>query len=320
MRQAGRYLPEYRELRQSAENFLDFCYRPKLAAEATLQPIRRYGMDAAIVFSDILVVPHALGMDVTFETGRGPVLDAIGDAEGVKQLRAEPIVGRLNPVYETLATVRAELDKSTALIGFAGAPWTIATYMVEGGSSRDFATIKRWAFGDPDGFGGLIDRLVETISAHLIAQADAGADAVQIFDTWAGVLPENAFKRWCVEPVKAIVDRVRQKRPDLPIIGFPRGAGLLYQGYAAATGVNGVSIDSAVPTGWARDVLQKEATVQGNLDPQILVVGGDVLRAEVDRILRDLGNGRHIFNLGHGVVPETPPENVALLTSLLRGD
>lgn len=319
MRQAGRYLPEYRALRQEAENFLDFCYRPELSIEATLQPIRRYGMDAAIVFSDILVVPHALGMEVTFETGRGPVLDAIGDLEGVKRLRTEPLAARLEPVYETLGQVRAALDDRTALIGFAGAPWTIATYMVEGGSSRDFSTIKQWAFNDPDGFAALVETLVATISGHLIAQADAGADVVQIFDTWAGVLPPPAFQRWCIEPVAEIVRRIKEKRPNLPVIGFPRGAGISYQGYAAATGVDGLSLDSSVPTDWARDGLQKTVTLQGNLDPQVLVVGGDAMRAEVDRILGDLQGGAFIFNLGHGVVPETPPENVALLTSLLRG-
>ena len=319
MRQAGRYLPEYRELRKKAENFLDFCYRPELSVEATLQPIRRYGMDAAIVFSDILVIPHALGMAVTFETGHGPVLDAIGDLDGVKRLWPEPAADRLDPVYETLAEVRSALDDSTALIGFAGAPWTIATYMVEGGSSRDFAKVKRWALGDPDGFATLIEALVEAISGHLIAQADAGADAVQIFDTWASALPAAAFRRWCVAPVGEIVRRVKAKRPDVPVIGFPRGAGISYRDYASATRVDGLGLDSTVPTAWARDQLQGEVTLQGNLDPQILVVGGDTMRREIDRILGDLGAGAFIFNLGHGVVPETPPENVALLTSLLRG-
>jgi len=319
MRQAGRYLPEYRELRKKAENFLDFCYRPELSVEATLQPIRRYGMDAAIVFSDILVIPHALGMEVTFETGRGPCLDAIGDLDGVKRLRSEPLMERLDPVYETLGQVRSALDDSTALIGFAGAPWTIATYMVEGGSSRDFAKVKRWALGNPDSFATLIEALVEAISGHLIAQADAGADAVQIFDTWASAVPATAFQRWCVAPVGEIVRRVKAQRPNLPVIGFPRGAGIAFRGYAIATGVDGLGLDSTVPTAWARDQLQGEATLQGNLDPQVLVVGGDTMRREIERILNDLGDGRFIFNLGHGVVPETPPENVALLTSLLRG-
>ena len=318
MRQAGRYLPEYRELRADAKNFLDFCYRPELAIEATLQPIKRYGMDAAIVFSDILVVPDALGVEVSFETGHGPVVETVRDRAAVDALSLDGLEDHLAPVYETLTGVANALDDKTTLIGFAGAPWTIATYMVEGGSSRDFANTKRWAFSDPDGFGGLIDMLVAAISQHLICQARAGAEAVQIFDSWAGVLPEPLFRRWCVEPVAAIVQRVKAAHPELPIIGFPRGAGAAYLGYASATGVDAVGLDTTVPTQWAANHLQPDSVVQGNLDPLMLVVGGDAMRGEVERIRADLSGGGHVFNLGHGVIPETPPEHVAELASLLR--
>ena len=320
MRQAGRYLPEYRQLRGQSKNFLDFCYRPELAVEATLQPIKRYGMDAAIVFSDILVIPDALGVEVSFETGHGPKVKTVRDGVAVAALKLDRLEAHLEPVYETLSGVAATLDDKTALIGFAGAPWTIATYMVEGGSSRDFAAIKRWAFSDPDGFGVLIDVLVAAISRHLIRQAGAGAEVVQIFDSWAGVLPEPVFQRWCVEPVAAIVKQVKAAHPDLPIIGFPRGAGAAYRGYAAATGIDAVSLDTTVPTRWAARELQPDSVVQGNLDPLMLVVGGSAMAAEAERIVADLSGGGHVFNLGHGVVPETPPEHVAALASLLRGE
>ncbi len=318
MRQAGRYLPEYRELRGTAKNFLDFCYRPELAVEATLQPIKRYGMDAAIVFSDILVVPDALGVGVTFETGRGPIVEPVRGPDQIPKFDGERTEAHLAPVYETLSQVRAALDDQTALIGFAGAPWTIATYMVEGGSSRDFAATKRWAYADPDQFGALIDVLVHSISHHLICQARAGAEVVQIFDSWAGVLPAPMFQRWCVEPVAAIVRAVKAAHLDLPIIGFPRGAGAAYQGYAAATGVDAVGLDTTVPTQWAASHIQTDTVVQGNLDPIMLVAGGDAMNREIDRIVADLSGGGHIFNLGHGVVPETPPAHVEALTQRLR--
>lgn len=318
MRQAGRYLPEYRELRGRAKNFLDFCYRPELAVEATLQPIKRYGMDAAIVFSDILVIPDALDVDVSFETGRGPILTPVREAAGIPELDSARLESHLAPVYETLSRVREELDDHTALIGFAGAPWTIATYMVEGGSSRDFANIKRWAYGDAESFAKLIDVLVDAVSHHLILQARAGAEAVQIFDSWAGVLPAPMFRRWCLDPVAAIVRKVRAAEPELPIIGFPRGAGAAYLGYASATGVDAVGIDTTVPTQWAAEHLQPETVVQGNLDPIMLVTGGDPMIKEIDRIAADLSRGGHVFNLGHGVVPETSPDHVAALAKHLR--
>ncbi len=317
MRQAGRYLPEYRALRQRVGGFLELCYDPKLACEVTMQPIRRFGMDAAILFSDILVVPDALGQGVAFRDGEGPVLDAI-DGGGVDGLTEAGMVNRLAPVLETVERVRGELASEVALIGFAGAPWTVATYMVEGGSSKDFAAIKTWAFKDPDGFSRLIDLLARVTADYLIALIRSGVNVVQLFDTWAGVLPAWAFERWVVAPTRQIVDRVRATAPDIPIIGFPRGAGVSLVRFADGTGVDGVGLDSAVPLDWARDTLQSKVAVQGNLDPMMLVAGGDAMLDSARDILRTLGGGGLVFNLGHGVVPATPPEHVAALVSFVQ--
>ncbi len=317
MRQAGRYLPEYRSLRARSESFLDFCYRPDLATEATLQPVRRFAPDAAILFSDILVVPHALGQRVSFEEGEGPRLDAVRDGERASQLSDEGLVERLAPVYEVVQRVAAELSPEVALIGFAGAPWTVATYMVEGGTSRDFAQVKRFAYRDPTGFERLIDLLTEATVAHLQAQIAAGADVVQLFDSWAGVLSEPDFGRLVIEPTRRIVDRLKRSARPVPIIGFPRGAGVKYLAYLAGTGVDGIGLDQTVPVGWAQQHLQSMATVQGNLDPEVLVVGGERLDAEVRRIVGALGGGPFIFNLGHGVNKDTPPEHVARLAAQL---
>ncbi len=319
MRQAGRYLPEYRQLRQQAGSFLELCYDPALATEVTLQPIRRFAMDAAILFADILLVPQAMGRSLTFREGEGPVLEPLRRRDEAARLRPEAIHDTLAPVYETLRRLRVELPPAVTLIGFAGAPWTVATYMVEGGSSRDFANVKRWAFEDPDGFSGVIDALVEATADYLAAQVTAGAEVVQLFDTWAGVLPERDFERWCVQPVRAIAERLRSVHPDVPIIGFPRGAGAGYAGYVAAAGVDAVGLDWTVPLAWARDVLQAQAAVQGNLDPRYLLVRGAAMEAEIERILAALGGGPFVFNLGHGIVPETPPEHVARLAELVRG-
>lgn len=319
MRQAGRYLPEYRELRAKATNFLEMVYTPEMATEITLQPIRRYGMDAAILFADILVVPDALGQKVDFVEKRGPVLDAIGDAKGLARLKLDNLHQHLAPVYETIGRLTAELPEETALIGFAGAPWTVATYMVEGGGSPDQAAAKTWAYTDPKGFGALIDLLVEATSAYLVAQAEAGAEALQIFDTWAGSLPESAFSRWVIAPTAEIVRRIRVSHPQIPIIGFPRGAGPLCVDYVEKTGIDGISIDQNLPAGWAARHLQPRCAVQGNLDPRLLVVGGEAMVEETRRILKALSGGPHIFNLGHGIVPEVPPENVALLRDVIRG-
>jgi uroporphyrinogen decarboxylase len=314
MRQAGRYLPEYRALRAQAEDFIGFCRNPELAAEATLQPIRRFGMDAAILFSDILLIPRALGQTVGFR-GDGPALDAIADD---KALAALSLAGLdwLSPVYETIERVRGGLPAATALIGFAGAPWTVATYMVEGGSSRDFTRVKAWAYRDPDSFDRLIGLIEEATIAFLLRQIAAGVEVVQLFDSWAGILPEPAFARWVIAPARRIVTAVKARFPDCPIIGFPRGAGMLYRRYVEESGVTAVGLDTVVPLADAA-VLQRIMPVQGNLDPVALLAGGEALAQAVGEIRRSLAAGPHIFNLGHGILPETPPEHVAELARLL---
>ena len=318
MRQAGRYLPEYMEIRKNAGDFLSLCYAPDLAAEVTLQPIRRFGLDAAIIFSDILVIPDALGQGVRFEEGEGPVLDPVRTLSQVQQLSHKGLRERLSPVYEALARVANELPVEAALIGFAGAPWTVATYMVEGGSSRDFLIVKSWAFSDASGFRQLVDVLVDAIADHLISQIRAGAEVLQIFDTWAGVLPEREFIRWCVEPVREIVSRVHNSFPEVPIIGFPRGAGVGYKLYATETGVSAVSIDSSVPLEWAAQELQKVCAVQGNLDPIMLLAGGDSMIEATREIMSALGEKPFVFNLGHGIQRTTPPEHVSTLVDAVR--
>ncbi len=318
MRQAGRYLPEYRQTRAETKGFLDLCYSPDKATEVTLQPLRRYGMDAAILFSDILVVPDALGQDVAFREGEGPVLTPVRSAGELDRLSIEGLHAHLAPVYETVRRLSTAIPATTALIGFAGAPWTVATYMVEGSGSKEFSEVKRMAYGQPAVFARLIDLLVEATGGYLIAQIDAGAEAVQIFDSWAGVLPDDEFAKWVTAPTRRLVERIKTERPGIPVIGFPRGAGMLYERYVAETGVDGVSLDTGVPLDWAARVLQPRCTVQGNLDPQWLVVGGDGLDAAIDRVLNALGHGRFVFNLGHGITPAASPDNVARLADRLR--
>jgi uroporphyrinogen decarboxylase len=318
MRQAGRYLPEYRAVRAQAGGFLDLCFTPSLAAEVTLQPVRRFGFDAAILFSDILVVPWGLKQKVGFQEGEGPKLEFIRDAKGLATLTFDGMVERLAPVYETVARLRQDLPAETTLIGFAGAPWTVATYVVEGGSSRTFEATRRFATEDKTSFDRLIALLTEATIAHLDAQVAAGAEVVQLFDSWAGALEGDAFERWSVEPARRIVTALKERHPKLPIIGFPRGAGAHYLGYAKATGVDALSLDQDVPLGFARDVLQPIVAVQGNLDPLVLVAGGQALEARVRDITEALGRGRFVFNLGHGIVPRTPPEHVAHLIELVR--
>jgi uroporphyrinogen decarboxylase len=319
MRQAGRYLPEYRATRETAGGFLDLCYTPEFAIEVTLQPLRRYGFDAAILFSDILVIPHALGQDVAFKAGEGPVLDALKGEADLARLDVGRVLDHMRPVLETVSGLAKAIPETTALIGFAGAPWTVATYMIEGGGSKDFATTKTWAYGRPDLFGRLIDTLVQATGDYLIAQIDAGAEAVQIFDTWAGALPEADFLRWVVEPIGRLTRRIQTERPGVPVIGFPRGAGMLYPTFVRETGVTGVSLDTSVPCAWAAEAVQPLAVTQGNLDPIHLVVGGPAQDAATDHVLSTLcGRRPHIFNLGHGIVPQTPPENVARLMERIR--
>lgn len=317
MRQAGRYLPEYRELRARARDFLELCLTPEFAAELTLQPVRRYRMDAAILFSDILLLPHAFGQKLAYREGEGPRLAAIEDLSELAQPDPAAAVARLEPVLAAVRRAAAALDDGTALIGFAGAPWTVACYMVEGCSSRDFRRVKTRAYRDPRGFAALIDLLVEATIAFLAAQLESGAEAVQLFDSWAGVLPEPAFERWVIAPTRRIVAALKNRFPDCPVVGFPRGAGMLYERYVAGTGVDAVGLDPTVPLEHARVRLQPYAAVQGNLDPVLLLVGGAPLAAAADAIRQALRGGPHIFNLGHGVLPETPPENVAALARLL---
>lgn len=315
MRQAGRYLPEYREVRKKAGSFLDLCYTPELATEVTLQPVRRFDLDAAILFSDILVVPHALGQTVRFEEGRGPLL---GPLE-LDKLDPEAVDAVVAPVLETVRQVRAELAPDKALIGFCGAPWTVATYMVAGHGTPDQMPARRMALEAPERFAALIDLLVDASARYLIGQAEAGADMLKIFDSWAGVLDEEGFERWAVAPVRAIVERVRAARPGIPIIGFPRGAGARIAGYAASTGVNGVAVDWTMPMRRAAELVEPSVALQGNLDPLRLVIGGDVLDRGVDAIAEAMRGRAHIFNLGHGITPDTPVENVARLVARVRG-
>lgn len=313
LRQAGRYLPEYWEVRNRSKGFLDLCFSPELAAEVTLQPVRRFGMDAAIVFSDILVIPHALGQKVSFVQGEGPKLEPID----VDRLEARGAGERLAPVYETIRRVRLGLPKETALIGFAGSPWTVATYMVEGGSSRDHAKIRHLALSDPLSFARLIDRVVTASVDYLRRQADAGVDALQLFESWAGILPEPMFRQWIIEPTKRIVEAIRATHASVPIIGFPRAAGAMMAAYAEETGVDAVNLDQMVPLGWARSAMPTKV-LQGNLDPAVLVAGGQVLDDEVNRICDAMAERPFVFNLGHGIVPETPPAHVARVAELLK--
>jgi len=316
MRQAGRYLPEYRELRARAKGFLDLCFDPVRAAEITLQPVTRFDIDAAILFSDILVIPFALGRRVDFVEGEGPRLDPI-DARAIERLDDAYAVERLLPILETVSAVRARLVPDKTLIGFCGAPWTVATYMIAGRGTTDQAPALEFAANNPEAMQRLVDTLVMASADYLVAQIRAGADVVQIFDTWAGVLDNDGFERWCIQPTAEIVRQVRANEPDARIIGFPKGIGVKLEHYAVATEVDGVSLDWTVPLDFARR-LQSRLAVQGNLDPKILLAGGDVLDTAVDEILAAMGDGRFIFNLGHGILPETPIANVARLVERVR--
>jgi len=319
MRQAGRYLPEYREVRSGVASFLDLCLTPALATEVTLQPLRRFPLDAAIVFSDILIVPYALGQNVAFVEGEGPKLAPIRDAEAVAKLDVAGAESLLTPIYETVERVTAELPAGIPLIGFCGAPWTVATYMVEGAGSKDQAAARSLAYREPETFQHLIDILVETSVTYLVGQIRAGAKVLQIFDSWAGSLPEDQFERWCITPTKAIVERVKAEAPDIPIIGFPKGSGPLAERYAAKTAIDAVGCDTSLPVGWIRSALQTRLPVQGNLDPVLLAAGGPALETRVRWILETLGQGPFIFNLGHGILPETPIEHVERLVALVKG-
>jgi uroporphyrinogen decarboxylase len=318
MRQAGRYLPEYRATRAKAGSFLDLCYNPDFAVEVTLQPIRRFGFDASILFSDILVVPHALGRDLRFEEGHGPRMTPIA-ADEIGRLDAGDFHSRLAPVYETVRRLRAELPQETTLIGFCGAPWTVATYMIAGQGSPDQAVTRLFAYREPEAMRSLLNLLADVSADYLARQVAAGADVVQIFDSWAGVLDDTTFRTCCAEPIARLVRRFRESCPDTPVIGFPRGAGAAYATFREATGVDALGLDWTVPLDFARN-LQAGGAVQGNLDPLRLIAGGRALDEGVDAILSSLGRGPLVFNLGHGITPEAPIAHVeAMLARIRRG-
>jgi uroporphyrinogen decarboxylase len=319
MRQAGRYLPEYRELRAKAGSFLDLCFTPEWATEVTLQPIRRFGFDAAILFSDILVVPHALGRTVTFEVGEGPRLEPLDDAAKLGTLGDQADETVFAPVYEAVRRVKAALPANVALLGFCGAPWTVATYMVAGRGTPDQAPARMLAYREPDAFARMIDILVDVSSRYLVEQLRAGADAVQIFDTWAGVLPPAEFARWSIAPVQRIVANVRREVPAARIIGFPRGAGASLGTYVDQVPVDAVSIDWMAEPSLVRERIQNRIAVQGNLDPLALLAGGTALDRAVDDILQTYGQGPLIFNLGHGILPQTPIAHVEQTLRRIRG-
>lgn len=322
MRQAGRYLPEYRALRAQKTGFLDMVYDPVAACEVTLQPLRRFGMDGAILFSDILVIPHALGQRLAFLEGEGPKLAPLRTAQDLAALRLEKIHETLGPVYETVSNIRAGLEAEgfshAALIGFAGSPWTVACYMVEGQGSKDFMAAKVAAYRDPAFFGALIDILTAATAEYLIRQVEAGAEALQLFESWAGVPDAAQFDRWVIAPTRAVIRKVREACPDIPIIGFPKGAGGNILSYAEKTGIDGIGLDSQTDLRWARDNLQNRMTVQGNLDPFCLYAGGEALEESLGKILDVFSKGPFIFNLGHGIHKDTPMAHVEKLAGIVK--
>ncbi len=318
MRQAGRYLPEYREVREKAGSFLDLCFNPELAAEVTLQPLRRFGFDGAILFSDILVVPHALGQTVTFEAGEGPRLDPLGDAAGLSRLTEALDPSVVGKVYEAVARIKEQLPATTTLIGFCGAPWTVATYMVAGRGGDEQVAARLFAYRDPEGFSRLIDLIVEASISYLLGQIRAGVEVVQIFDTWAGVLPNAQFAKWSVEPISRIVTGVRAVAPHIPVIVFPKGAGHRLAAIVSGTGADAVGLDWTADAGFITHEVLPHVAVQGNVDPIALLAGGDALDQAVDTVLRSYGGGRLIFNLGHGILPPTPIAHVEQMVRRVR--
>jgi uroporphyrinogen decarboxylase len=317
MRQAGRYLPEYRELRGAKGGFLAMVYDSEAAAEITLQPLRRFRLEAAILFSDILIVPFALGQNLTFVAGEGPRLTPPLVGADLDDLT--PFPARLTPIYETVARVKAQLDPATTLIGFAGSPWTVATYMVAGEGSREQGDARRLAYGDPGRFAAIIERIEAMTFDYLCGQIEAGAEAVQLFDSWAGSLSPDHFERWVIAPTARLVARLKERHPDVPVIGFPKGAGGKLAAYARETRVNGLGLDETVDPVWAHKALPARLAVQGNLDPLALLAGGEALRSSVAHILDALAARPHIFNLGHGIIKETPIAHVEALIEMLKG-
>lgn len=319
MRQAGRYLPEYREIRATVPTFLDFCYSPKLATEATLQPIRRFGFDAAILFSDILVVPDAFGQKVSFEQGEGPRLPPISDAAGLAALKEEIDLEKLSPVFEAIQLIKGALPSETSLIGFCGAPWTVASYMIAGKGTPDQKPARLFAYQNPELFQRLIDLLVRGSIDYLERQFAAGVESIQIFDSWAGVLPQNEFEKWCLKPILAIVEGLKARVPHARIIAFPRGVGSHLEAFTSHPGINALSLDTSADVNWVAREIQSKKTVQGNLDPFALIAGGRALDESVDRIKKAFDGKPYIFNLGHGILPETPIAHVEQLVARVRG-
>ncbi len=318
MRQAGRYLPEYRALRAQAKSFLDLCFDPQRAAEITLQPIRRFGFDAAILFSDILVVPHALGQRVDFVEGEGPRLEPLDEPSAFVRLRSEIDHRALAPVYEAIARVRQDLPPGVTLLGFCGAPWTLATYMIAGRGTPDQLPARMFAYQHPEAFAKLIDLLADASAGYLVQQFKAGVDAVQIFDTWAGILPAREFEMWCIRPHVRVIEKLRAEIPGARVIGFPRGAGTELGRYLDAVAVDAVGLDWTIELEFARSVIQKRCAVQGNLDPLALLAGGAALNRSIDAIVTAFSKGPFIFNLGHGVLPQTPLTHVERLVERVR--
>ena len=317
MRQAGRYLEEYRETRKHAGSFLDLCYNPDLAAEVTLQPLRRFDLDAAILFADILLLPQVMGVDLSFQAGEGPVLSPVRTEADVHRLRGRDAAADLAPVYETVRQLRAALPGHVTLIGFCGAPWTVATYMIEGGSSPERLRARMAAMRAEPWFDALMDRLIEASAAYLAEQVKAGAEVVQIFDTWAGDLGDGLREKYVIRPVREIVRRMREMGAEVPVIGFARGIGAAQLQFAMETGVAAVGCEASMPVDYMREVLAPEVVVQGNLDPLAVIAGGEMLREGVRRLLT-LPKERHIFNLGHGFRPETPVDHVEEMVRLIR--
>lgn len=322
MRQAGRYLPEYREIRSNVGNFLDLCYNPKLASEVTLQPIRRFDFDAAIIFSDILVIPDALGIKVEFVKNEGPKLRKISTKEDLKKLKTQNIKKHLQPVFEALTLTKSRLDKNKSLIGFSGSPWTLACYMIEGGSSKNFDLTKETAIKNEEFFSELIEILTKAIIEYLLLQIKAGADVVKLFDSWAGILPPTQLRKFVIEPAKKIVREIKKLHPQIPIICFPRGIGVMYEEFAAEVDSHGLAVDQNLSVKWIRKNLQEksDSVIQGNLDNFLLAFGSKKeIEKEVLNIVENLSNRPFIFNLGHGILPETPIENVEMVLKLIRG-
>ncbi|MEE9434890.1 MAG: uroporphyrinogen decarboxylase [Sphingorhabdus sp.] len=317
MRQAGRYLPEYRKLRAEKGGFLELVYDSDAAAEVTLQPIRRFGFDGAILFSDILIVPYAMGQKLWFEAGEGPRLAPRIAEEDIDSLTAD--LSRLDPIYDTVRKVAVALPPEVTFLGFAGSPWTVATYMVNGQGSKDQNAARRMAYLEPQRFGALISAIVDITVDYLSGQIEAGVDAVQLFDSWAGPLSPVQFERWVIQPNAAIVKGLKARHPNVPIIGFPKGAGGKLAAYALNTGVDAIGIDETVDPVWANSVLPKDMAVQGNLDPLALIAGGAALEQGVADIRAAFAGRPHIFNLGHGILPDTPIEHVEKLLTLVRG-